>query len=161
MKHPLALIALLCLSALAIALYSQHVLGMRPCAWCVFQRLLALLAAGIALAGLALSVKRPAVERWALALAGLTGLGGMAAAWHQYTVAAQQFSCAQTLADRWMTGMGLDTAVPWLFGIQAGCMEARVHLLGVEYALWSLALFTLVVACALLGLLRRRGIAVN
>ncbi|MFA5520334.1 MAG: disulfide bond formation protein B [Castellaniella sp.] len=161
MKRPLALIALFCLSAVAIALYSQHVLGMRPCAWCVFQRLLAVLAAGIALAGLVLSMPRPALGRLALALAGLTGLGGMAAAWHQYTVAAQQFSCAQTLADRWMTGLGLDAALPWLFGIQAGCMEARVNLLGVEYALWSLALFTLVTACAALGLLRRRRAVMN
>ncbi|WP_353171997.1 disulfide bond formation protein B, partial [Paracandidimonas soli] len=38
-------IALLCICAVLVALISQHVFDMRPCAWCVFQRLIYLLIA--------------------------------------------------------------------------------------------------------------------
>ena len=64
----------------------------------------------------------------------------MVAAWYQYSVAAKMLSCDQTFADRFMTGIGLDGGVPWLFGIYATCMDAMVSVLGIEYALWSLAL---------------------
>lgn len=58
-------------------------------------------------------------------------------------------SCDQTFADRFMTGIGLDGAVPWLFGIYATCMDAVVPVLGIEYALWSLALFVILLVMAL------------
>lgn len=154
MKPTLIAVILLSLIAVAIALLSQHGFGMRPCAWCVFQRLLALLAAAFALLGLLWPGTASAPRRLALVLVAATGIGGMVAAWYQYTVAAQQFSCAQTLADRFMTGLGLDAALPWLFGIYATCMDARVTLLGVEYALWGLALFAVLTVLALGALLR-------
>ena len=44
--------ALLSLSGLGIALITQHVFGMLPCAWCVFQRLICVVIAGVALLGL-------------------------------------------------------------------------------------------------------------
>ena len=44
----LRLIALASLGAVAIALVSQHVFDMRPCAWCVFQRLIFLVIAAVA-----------------------------------------------------------------------------------------------------------------
>ena len=48
-----------------------------------------------------------------------------------------------------MTGIGLDGSVPWLFGIYATCMDAVVPVLGIEYALWSLALFVILLVMAL------------
>ncbi|NLZ10040.1 MAG: disulfide bond formation protein B, partial [Alcaligenaceae bacterium] len=44
----LRLIALASLGAVVIALVSQHVFDMRPCAWCVFQRLIFLVIAVVA-----------------------------------------------------------------------------------------------------------------
>jgi disulfide bond formation protein DsbB len=80
---------------------------------------------------------------------------GLIAAWYQEKVAANLFSCAQTLADQIMTKSGLDSVAPWLFGIYASCMDARVKLLGVEYAWWSLAMFTLIGLLALVTLKRQ------
>lgn len=153
-RTTLRLIALASLTAVAIALVSQHVFDMRPCAWCVFQRLIFLAIALVA--GLA-SLGRP--HGLLLRAGGLTtlalALGGVISAWYQYSVAAQMFSCDRTFADRFMVESGLDAAVPWLFGIYATCMDARVHLLGVEYALWGLALFALL-AVASMGVVLRR-----
>jgi len=145
----LHLIALLCVGAVAIALTSQYVFDMLPCAWCVFQRLIYL---GIAfVCWLTLALRRSAV--FALIGGGLVSLlaiGGAVAAWYQYDVASAMFSCDLTFADRFMVQSGLDGGLPWLFGIQAGCFDARVNLLGVEYAVWSLTLFLVL---TLLGIL--------
>jgi len=90
-----------------------------------------------------------ALTRIAAALAALLSVGGVAAAWYQYSVAANMLSCDQTFADRFMTGIGLEGAIPWLFGIFATCMDAKVPVLGIEYALWSLALFVILFFMAL------------
>ncbi|MFT0531832.1 disulfide bond formation protein B [Castellaniella hirudinis] len=146
-------IALLCLAAVGVALVSQHVFGMRPCAWCVLQRLILLAIAAVC--GLAGTGWGAAWARRAGAALGLAlSLSGVVAAWYQYTVAAHAFSCAQTFADVFMTQSGLDAALPWLFGIYATCADARVSLLGVEYALWGLLLFVVSGLLALWVLLR-------
>ncbi|MCD0502919.1 disulfide bond formation protein B [Bordetella petrii] len=148
----LLLIALFCFAAVGVALVSQHVFDMPPCAWCVFQRLIYLVIGVVALAG----ALAGAIARACAALCALLALGGIAAAWYQYDVAAQMFSCDQTFADRFMSASGLDGAMPWLFGIFATCMDASVEVLGVEYALWSLMLFAVVAIAALRALLPRR-----
>jgi len=147
-------IALLCLAAVGFALVSQHVFGMRPCAWCVLQRLILLaIAAVCGLAGTGWG--QAAVRRIGAVLAAVLAVCGIAAAWYQYTVAANAFSCAQTFADRFISGSGLDAALPWLFGIYASCADARVSLLGVEYAVWGLILFVVCAALALWSLAGR------
>ncbi|HEY9278615.1 MAG TPA: disulfide bond formation protein B [Eoetvoesiella sp.] len=150
----LHLIALLCLGAVGIALVSQYLFNMRPCAWCVFQRLIYL---AIALScWLAILFKHlPSARRVFTLLATLLSAGGIAAAWYQYNVAAKMFSCEQTFADQFMVKSGLDANVSWLFGIYATCMDAKVHVLGIEYALWSLLLFALLGLLSLLALFRR------
>ncbi len=150
----LLLILVLSIAALGVALLSQHVAGMRPCAWCVFQRLILVAISLAALAGLLLSRTGRLAARLSTAAVALLGLGGAIAAWYQYTVAAVQFSCDQTFADRFMTNLGLDASIPWLFGIYATCMDARVDLLGIEYALWALALFVILILIGSVGLLR-------
>jgi disulfide bond formation protein DsbB len=151
----LRLIGLLCLAAVAFALVSQYAFGMKPCAWCVLQRLILLAIAAVC--GLAGMGWGPAVvRRIGAAMAAVLAVCGIAAAWYQHSVASQMLSCAQTFADRFISASGLDAALPWLFGIYASCMDARVDLLGVEYALWGLMLF---IAGAVLALaaLRRAG----
>ncbi|MGX5660379.1 disulfide bond formation protein B [Castellaniella ginsengisoli] len=146
--HLLRFIGLLCLAAVGVALISQHAFGMKPCAWCVLQRLILLaIAAVCGLAGMGWG--QVIVRRTGAVAAAVLAVCGIAAAWYQHSVASQLFSCAQTFADRFVSASGLDAALPWLFGIYASCMDARVDLLGVEYALWGLALF---VTCAALAL---------
>lgn len=154
-EHILRGTALLCLAGVGIALVSQHVFDMQPCAWCVLQRLILLAIAAIC--GLATVGWRSAgILTLGAALAALLAICGIVAAWYQYTVAAQMFSCAQTFADKFIAGSGLDAALPWLFGIYATCMDARVNLLGIEYALWAMALFVLCLALAAWAMLRAR-----
>lgn len=145
------LIVLLSITALAIALISQHFAGMRPCAWCVFQRLILIMIGLVALLGLVSGRFCLRAARVSSAVVAALGLGGIVAAWYQYSVAAVQFSCEQTFADRFMSASGLDAAIPWLFGIYATCMDARVEMLGIEYALWALALFITITVLGLAG----------
>lgn len=151
------LISGLCVAGVGIALLSQHVFDMQPCAWCVFQRLIYLLLAVVA--ALAASMQS-LIPRLVCAMVGLSlTIAGVIAAWFQAQVASQSFSCAQTLADLLMTQTGLETALPALFGIYASCMEARVKVFGFEYAYWSLLLFVLLgllVAFVMKGFLAQR-----
>ncbi|CAM4179016.1 Disulfide bond formation protein B [Bordetella tumbae] len=150
-RRLLWLIAIFCFGALGVALVSQHVYDMPPCAWCVLQRLIYLTIGVIALIGANVAV----LARLCAGLAAILSVGGIAAAWYQYDVAAHMFSCDQTFADQFMSASGLDGAVPWLFGIYASCMDAMVEVFGVEYALWSLSLFVLLLLGSLRGMLRR------
>ncbi|PTW90303.1 disulfide bond formation protein B [Achromobacter mucicolens] len=149
----LRLIALFSFGAIGIALVSQHVFDMPPCAWCVFQRLIYLVIGVVALVG-GFGGGR-ALTRICGFLAALLSLSGIVAAWYQYSVAANMLSCDQTFADRFMTGSGLESAIPSLFGIYATCMDAKVPVLGIEYALWSLALFVILFFMALPVAFRR------
>lgn len=135
------LISGLCVAGVGIALLSQHVFDMQPCAWCVFQRLIYLVLAVVAALAASTQSLIPRLVCAMLALS-LT-IAGVLAAWFQAQVASQSFSCAQTFADLLMTQTGLETAMPALFGIYASCMEARVKVFGLEYAYWSLLLFVL------------------
>ncbi|CAM3853679.1 Disulfide bond formation protein DsbB [Castellaniella denitrificans] len=151
----LRLVALLCLAAVGVALISQYAFDMKPCAWCVLQRLILLAIAAVC--GLAsMGWGSVLVRRIGAALAAVLAASGIVAAWYQHSVASQMLSCAQTFADRFISASGLDAALPWLFGIYASCMDARVDLLGVEYALWGLMLF---IVCAVLALAALRRAA--
>ncbi len=139
--------AVFALAAVGAALVLQHVFDMRPCAWCTFQRLVYLLVAVFALAGWALGAGVVARRAFA-ALAALAALGGVWAALHQQLVAAQSQSCAFTFADRMLMQLRLDETLPWLFMADASCSEANVPLLGVPFAIWSVAAFVLLAAGA-------------
>jgi disulfide bond formation protein DsbB len=138
----LRLIGILSIGSVVFALLSQYVFDMQPCAWCVFQRLLYLI---IGVVALLLTLGHSHRMRLSIGVASIiaTAIAGLASAVYQEKVAANTFSCAQTFADQLMTKSGLDAAVPWLFGIYASCMEARVKLLGVEYAWWSMMMFSI------------------
>lgn len=139
-KSILLLIALISFAAVGIALVSQYVYDMPPCAWCVFQRLIYLILGVVCLVG-ALGTRT--LSRISAGLSIPLALGGIVAAWYQFSVAAEMESCDQTFADQFMVRSGLDGNFPSLFGIFATCMDARVEVFGIEYALWSLALFAL------------------
>lgn len=145
-KTSLQISLLISLIALFVALVSQHVFGMRPCAWCVLQRFILLVIALLSGAALLLG-HQSLFKRVAALLAAGAACAGIVAAWYQYTVAALSFSCTQTFADKFMTQSGLESLLPWLFGIYATCSDARVELLGLEYAIWGLITFGI---CAVL-----------
>ena len=142
--------AFLNFAAVGAALVSQHMFDMAPCAWCVLQRLIFIVLGVLCLVGaLKSGLARPAAAAGVVA-----AVAGIAAAWYQHTVAAHLFSCDQTFADRFMVHSGLDGALPSLFGIMGGCMEAQVELLGIEYVFWSLGLFVVLAVLLLRAALR-------
>ncbi len=151
-KRILILIALLSYAGVGGALISQHVFDMMPCAWCVFQRLIYLILGTVCLLG---AMGSPSVARVTSALSIPISLGGILAAWYQVSVAAEMESCDRTFADQFMVRSGLDGTFPSLFGIFGTCMEARVKLFGVEYAIWSLALFALLTVMGIIALRRK------
>lgn len=151
----LALVALVALAAVGGALAAQHLLGMQPCPWCIFQRVLYLAIAVVALPGWLL--RAPAATLAATLGVLALALGGVAAAVFQHQVASRDASCAFTLADRFLSATGLETAVPWLFQVTATCLDAaQYRLLGLPFEVGSGLLFA-VLAVAALALLRYRG----
>ncbi|NML17508.1 disulfide bond formation protein B [Azohydromonas sp. G-1-1-14] len=154
-RDPLpGLITLASAGAIGAALVSQHVFGMEPCPWCVLQRLIFAL---IALAGLAAWTAQARLLRaMGLGLVLVLALLGVGAALWQHFVAASSTSCNLTLADRIIAMLGLDASLPEIFQPRASCADAAVDLLGLPYEFWSLAMYLLLGAAALLGL-RRPG----
>ncbi|NEN75174.1 disulfide bond formation protein B [Pelistega sp. NLN82] len=147
-------IAFICLLALGFALFSQHYLGMYPCAWCVLQRFILLVIAVVCLLS-NLFRSTYFIRFFAFLSAGLS-LSGVLSAWYQYNVAAKMLSCDMTFADVFMSRWThLDATVPWLFGIFATCMDAQVSLFGIEYSLWSLGLFVLMTIASLIALFKK------
>lgn len=153
-RKMLALLGLVCAAAVGAALVSQHQFGMEPCPWCILQRLQFIVIAVVCLVAAALP--STAARRALAALAVPVAASGVAAALWQHFVAAKSSSCALTLADRVVGGLGLDTRWPEVFEVRASCADAATTLAGVPYEFWSLALFALVGVLALVCALSRR-----
>lgn len=127
-------------AVLAIGLFTQHVLGKQPCAWCVLQRLVFLAIVMVCAAGVLARTSRVTVLGCAL-LADLLALCGAAAAIYQQMVASRSDSCGVSLADRVIMATSLHELAPWMFFADAPCNEANLPFLGLPFALWSLAAF--------------------
>ena len=140
-------IAFACLAAVGLAMAGQHVYDMRPCPWCVLQRLIYLVIAAVALVGAIARMRLPA-----LAIAFLLALCGIAAASWQHFVASKSDSCKLTFADKVVSGLGLDTLLPSWFQVTASCAEAIVDVLGIPFDIWSFLMFVLLAGASLLAL---------
>lgn len=142
-------IAILSLGALAIALVSQHIFDLRPCAWCVLQRLVLVVVFLLSVIGyLAARGQQSAIITLSRLALLISAWAGVLAAGYQHFVAAKLFSCDMSLADKLMTGSGLEAALPWLFGIYATCSDASINVLGIPYAIWAMLLFLLITLIA-------------
>jgi disulfide bond formation protein DsbB len=145
-------IAGLCLAGVAAALTGQYGFDMRPCPWCILQRILFIVIALACLVGAAL----PALaRRLAAGLTIVLALLGSAAALYQHFVAAKSASCALTLADKIITALRLEQLLPSMFQITGSCAEGAVSVLHVPFELWSLGLFMVVALLALRAVTRR------
>ena len=136
-------LSLLCFALVGAALVSQHVFDMQPCPWCILQRIIFLVIALLLLAGAFLPGRAVfIVGSVAFALAGIT------TALYQHFVAAKSSSCNLTLADKIISGLGLDKAVLAMFEVKASCADAAVDMLHVPYEFWSLGFFVVVAVAA-------------
>jgi protein dithiol:quinone oxidoreductase len=151
------LIGIASATGVGAALVSQHVFDMQPCPWCILQRLIFMLIACVAVVGL--FWRGRGAQLGAAVLIDLLATCGISAALWQHFVAAVSQSCKLTLADKIISGLALDGALPEIFAVRASCAEAVASMFGVPYEFWSLALFAVVGALsvlALLGRLKRR-----
>jgi len=146
-----AVMATLCLAAVAAALVSQHVFDMRPCPWCILQRVIFI---GIALLCI-IGALLPGAARVFAAGAGALAVAGVATALYQHFVAAKLASCNLTLADKIITALNLESLVPPLFQVTGTCADAAVDMLGVPYEFWGLAVFVVLTGITLRIISRR------
>lgn len=162
----MVLLGLLCLTGLGVALVAQYQFGVKPCPWCILQRVLVIALAVLALTG--------GMAAWAMKKAGrlrgsqivarglavpivLLALTGVVAATYQNAVASDSASCAMTVADRIITTLGLEELWPTMFMITANCAEAHAYrLLSLPYEVWSGLLFAGLAAVGLWLLGQRR-----
>lgn len=147
-----AVAAVLPVAAVTAAVLIQHGWDKMPCPWCVLQRLIFLGMTVAALPGL-LMRSVPVRRLSAAAILLLAGLGIAAALW-QHFVAAASASCKLSLADRILTGLGLDAAWPAVFAPMASCADGTVTLLGLPFEYYSLGLFILLAGVAVRLLMR-------
>jgi disulfide bond formation protein DsbB len=152
-RRLLVLVAAASAAGVAMALVSQHVFGLQPCPWCILQRLIFIFIALVALAGVVWHSRTGTVVA-ALGV-DLLALAGIGAALWQHFVAAASESCNLTLADKIVSGLGLDAAWPDVFEARASCADAAATMLGVPYEFWSLALFAVLGSTASWALLAR------
>jgi disulfide bond formation protein DsbB len=142
-RGALLALSLLCFALVGAALVSQHVFDMQPCPWCILQRIIFLVLALLLLAGAFLPGRAVfIVGSVAFALAGIV------TALYQHFVAAKSSSCNLTLADKIISGLGLDKALPAMFEVKASCADAAVDMLHVPYEFWSLGFFVVVTVVA-------------
>jgi disulfide bond formation protein DsbB len=146
--------AALCVAAVGLALVSQHVFDMQPCPWCILQRIIYLAIALLCLIGAAASAGL--VRRGIGVLTLLLALSGGASALYQDLVASKSASCNLTFADKVISALGLDGALPPLLQVTANCSDAAVSVLAVPYAYWSLTLFIVMAAASLSVVMRGR-----
>ncbi len=157
-RLPLAM-ALACVLAVAFALFAEHVWDMRPCPWCVLQRLIYLVIAVLCIVCAFIPWRRARLTASVAIL--MFASCGILAAVYQHEVAAKQFSCNLTFADTVVTALRLETLWPAMFKVTATCAEAAVSLLGVPFEYWSLTLFALLAISAAVLALRSVRVRVD
>ena len=136
----LAIVGVLALGSVALAALAQYAFDMQPCPWCVLQRFIYLVVGVLALLAAVLS-NMP--RRVAIGLALLGALCGIASALWQQLAAVNENSCDLSLAERITTALQLDRLLPQLFIAYASCADAAVNVLGIPFAVWSCAMFTI------------------
>lgn len=138
-------------------------LGLHPCHLCIFQRLLFVLIAVLALAA---GLSKGALRLVSGLLVALAATGGAATATYQSWLQAQppgSVSCLggqPSLIERLVEWLGAQ--VPALFLATGFCEEEELVILGLSLANWALVSFLAVLALALwlvLGTSRRPGTA--
>jgi disulfide bond formation protein DsbB len=151
-RQGLLAMAVLCIAGVAAALVGQHVFDMRPCPWCILQRIMFVLVAVLCLVGAA--IPATALRRVFTWLAVLLSLAGIVTALYQHFVAALSSSCALTFADKVITALHLDALWPAVFEVTGSCADAVVSVLGVPFDFWSAALFAVLAVLGLAALRR-------
>lgn len=137
------LIFIICFAAISIAIISQHVFDMQPCAWCVLQRLIFIIIGVVSLFCIFLN-NFDAIRNLGFKTIAVFSWVGFAVAFYQFEFASGAFDCNISLAEKIITALNLNEILPQVFGIFALCADANQNLLGIPYVLYSGMLFILI-----------------
>lgn len=137
----LAGMAVASFATVGVALVAQHQFGVKPCPWCVLQRLIFLAIGTFSLLGWLVQARR-SLRQAALVVVLMLCAAGLTAAVFQHEVASQTASCAMGLADKIITALNLEDLWPSVFMVTANCSEAAAYrFIGLPYEIWSGLLF--------------------
>lgn len=137
----LAGMAVASFAAVGVALVAQHQFGVKPCPWCVLQRLIFLAIGTFSLLGWLVQARR-SLRQAALVVVLMLCAAGLTAAVFQHEVASQTASCAMGLDDKIITALNLEDLWPSVFMVTANCSEAAAYrFIGLPYEIWSGLLF--------------------
>ncbi len=134
-------LALGCFGVAAAGMQLQHLLSLSPCPYCIFQRVLYLLIAALALFGFLLPGLAPL---WLLAIGGFALLGAAVAGYQTWMQAFPDLApeCSFTdpnLIERLVDWLGMQW--PSLFLATGFCTSKEWVFLDLSMANWSLLLF--------------------
>jgi disulfide bond formation protein DsbB len=148
----LALVAAFAVVAMAVALYLQHVVGLKPCPLCVLQRIALMLAGAVALAG-ALFARSRGAQLGCIGTSAAAALAGAGVAvWHVWILAypPESMSCGRPF-EWFHEDFPLAVWLPRLFRGDGDCLSTDWSLLGLGIPHWSLVGFVIVLALLALG----------
>ena len=152
-RQALAAVAAFTVAAMLVALYLQHVVGLKPCPLCVLQRIALILAGSIALLGVLLARSRTALLGCTLAAGAAAVAGTGVAVWHVWILAfpPESMSCGRPF--QWFhEDFPLAVWLPRLFRGDGDCLSTEWSLLGLGIPHWSLVGFAIVLALLALAL---------
>lgn len=149
--------SIFCFLALTFALFSQYVLGLEPCTFCIAQRICyTLLFITFTSGYVHAQTHRPDVPAGTSSRAPLlyTSLNlssatissllsgfGFFLALYQYFIAKHSRECGISFAQKLINWTHLEQLFPWMFEVKALCADAPATLLGIAYELYSAAGF--------------------
>jgi disulfide bond formation protein DsbB len=128
----------LCFGSVGLALISQYIFDMQPCAWCILQRIIFIIIGFAAIGSIFLSRKKALVLSY-LSMELLSTLGTIFAL-YQLIVASKSFECGISLAEKIINISQLNKILPSIFEVMGLCGESST-VLGIPYVFFSLSLF--------------------
>lgn len=131
-------VATLCFGSVGVALITQHMFNMQPCAWCILQRMIFILIGFIALGSLMVNKRNLTLLYW-IGIESVSTLGIIIAAYH-FEVASKSFECGISIAEKIISFTKLNELIPSVFGIMGLCGDSS-YILGIPYVLISLGMF--------------------
>ena len=149
---------LLCLAAMGVAMYFQHVLGLEPCPLCIFGRLSVLLLGAVFLLAAIHNPGAIGIRIYGLliTLASLLGLGIAGRhVWLQYGTH-EELGCGPNL-EYMMEVMPLDEIISDVFKGTGECGEIAWSLFGISIPGWTLLFFLPMLFFGLKTLFGRAG----
>ncbi|AFZ83626.1 disulfide bond formation protein DsbB [Candidatus Kinetoplastibacterium blastocrithidii TCC012E] len=147
------LVSILCFTSISAALISQHVFDMKPCSWCIVQRLIFFIIGIVSFIGF--YIRSDILSRMVAIIISILSILGILAVYMQKISYSENLSCMMiTPADSIINSTGFDSLIPWLFSVYSSCADDPVFLFGVEYFIWSLSLFIILAVIAISAAIR-------